>query len=47
MEAVCLRSHEDISGGSENMPIEVDDSVHLLDSGLLDFMVLMIMNFSP
>jgi len=42
MAEVCLRSHGDISGGRETLPIVVDDNVSLLDAGLLDFMVLII-----
>jgi len=38
---VCLRSHGDISGGREMLPVVVDDSVSLLEAGLLDFMVLL------
>jgi len=40
MAAVCLRSHDDISGGRETVPIAVDGGVSLLNSGLLEFMVL-------
>ena len=47
MAAVCLRSHGDISGGRENLPVAVDESVSLLDAGLLDFLVLTIMSLSP
>ena len=39
MAAVCLRSHGDISGGRETTPVTVDDSINLLDAGLLDFLV--------
>ena len=39
MATVCLRSHEDISGGRETVPVSVDNSVNLLDKGLLDFTV--------
>ena len=40
MADVCLRSHEDISGGRETFPVVVDDSVSLLNEGLLDFTVM-------
>jgi len=39
MSAVCLRSHGDISGGRENLQVTVDDSISLLDAGLLYFLV--------
>ena len=45
MATVCLRSHKDISGGRETLPVAVDESVCLLDRGLLDFMVLIQRHF--
>jgi len=44
MADVCLRLHEDISGGRETVPVTVHDSVCLLDRGLLDFVVLIFLS---
>jgi histone-lysine N-methyltransferase SETMAR len=35
--ATYQRSHLDLSGGREKIPIEVDSGINLYDSGLLDF----------
>ena len=40
MADVCLRSHQDVSGSRETVPVSVNDDVSLLDRGLLDFVVL-------
>ena len=45
MADVCLRSHEDISGGRETVPVTVHGSVCLLDRGLLDFVVLILCGY--